>query len=170
MIPIEQVFDNMSIGHATSLYTRAEIEKWKIAGEKEAHHNVHNSGNTRGHSEADFDCLFKPSLQPANETHNINISDGQGGKPGSPHEFKPESEDHPSDPDETLFENKKASHTLGTNRSVNIKEYPTQFRRVIILFALGLSMFLVGSLSRVTSRVADELFRPKTLSLRRFHT
>jgi hypothetical protein len=167
MVPIKQVFDNMSIIHAPSLYTRAEIERWRIAWEKEAHCNT---GNTRGHSEVDFDGLLEPSMQLASEMHNINISDGERGKASSPHEFKPESKDHPGDPDESLFENEKAIHTPDTNGSVNVKVYPTQFRRVMILFALGLSMFLVGSLSRLVSRVTNEFVRPKTLSLRRFHT
>lgn len=167
MVPIEQVFDNMSISHATSLYTRAEIEKWRIAWEKEAHHN---SSNTRGHSGVDFDRLLKPSLQPASETRNINISDREGGKPSLPREIKPESEDHPGDPEKSLLENEKASHTPGTHVSVNVKEYSTQFRCVMILFALGLSMFLVGSLSRLISKVANEFVRLKILYLRQFHT
>jgi hypothetical protein len=167
MVPIKQVFDNMSIGHTTSLYTRVEIEKWRIARENEAYDNA---GKTRGHSKVDFDCLLLPSLQLASDTHNVNISDGEGEKPSSPYKFKSKSEDYPDDLNRSLFENEKATHTPDTNGSVNVKVYPTQFRRVMILFALGLSMFLVGSLSRLVSRVTNEFVRPKTLSLRRFHT
>jgi hypothetical protein len=167
MVLIEQVFDNISISHATSLYTHAEIEKWRITREKEAYDN---GGNTRGHSEVDFDCLLNPSLQLASDTNNVNISFGEGGKLNSPHELKPESEDHPDHPNGSLFENEKAFHTPDTNGSSNVKVYPTQFRRVMILFALGLSMFLVGSLSRLVSRVTNEFVRPKTLSLPRCHT
>jgi hypothetical protein len=167
MVPIEQIFQNMGISHTKSLYTRAEIEKWRIARQKVAHPK---GGNTRGHTEVDFDCLLKPSLQVANDTHNVDILDREGGKPSPPHQLKPESEDHPDDPDESLFESRKPFYTPNMNGPVNVKVYPTQFRRLLILFALGLSMFLVRSQSRLVSRVTNEFARPKTLSLRRFHT
>jgi hypothetical protein len=142
MVPIEQVFDNMSKGHATTLYTHSEIQKWRIAKEKD----IRKSGSKSGHSEADLDCLLKPSREITSEMHNINVANGDGGTDSSPQEIKPESDDHPEDG--LLNENEKTVHDPGMDIASLVKVYPTKFyhvKRIMTLFALGLSMFLVGS-------------------------
>jgi hypothetical protein len=134
MVPVEQVFDNMSIGHATALYTHAEIQRRRIFDEKEAHNN---SANTSDHFKVDLNCLLKPSLGVGSETHNINILDGDIGKPSSPHESKYESEEHR---DEILFD-VKAFRDSGMNRSLHVNPYPSKAHQAIFIVALVLSIF-----------------------------
>jgi hypothetical protein len=166
MVPIEQVFDNMCIGHGTGLYNSSQFPKWRFAVEREGHKNRVITGDD---SEIDLNCIFKPSLGLESKMHHINIPLEDGANPSSPQEAKPESGEHP---DDSPYGNEGKSQDPGIGGSLPVKVilHPTKFHRVMVIFALGLSIFLVRSLSRAESLVANELVRPSTLSLRQFHT
>jgi hypothetical protein len=134
MVTIEQVFDNMSIGHATAFYTHAKIQRRRIFNEKEAHNN---SANSSDHSKVDLNRLLKPSLGLESETHNINILDRDSGKPSSPHESKHESEKYR---DENLFD-VKAFRDPGKGGSLHVNPYRSKFHRAIFIAALVFSIF-----------------------------
>jgi hypothetical protein len=145
MVPIEQVLDNMSIGHPTGLYNSKQFRKWGFTKEQKTHYN---SSNSSDHSEIDLNCVLKPSLDLESKMHSINIPEEDGGSPSSPQEAKPESDEHPG---ESRYGKEEKFQDPGIGGSLPVKVYPTKFRLVIILFALGLSMFLVGPLSQVVS-------------------